>query len=100
MKLSEISEKLKQVDEAKEEIIDVLGPRFAEIKAQAEATFNDAQREFKETDETLANIMQSASEKFDGIVKMIGEAEIKYNEVNDKMEILYKEANNKFQNVE
>ena len=95
-KVFEINDKLQEFEDAKIEIIDVLGPKFAEVKAQTDGLLNDARRKFQETDDTMANIMKTAQNKFDDIDKVVKEAEKKYHEVNQKTEFLYIEANKKF----
>ena len=98
-KLVEINDKLRQFDEAKLEIIDVLGPKFVEIKAQADAIINDAKRKFNEIDENMMTVSKEAKERFASIDQMIQEAEGKYNEVNEKTEFLYKAADQKFKEM-
>ena len=54
-------EKLKEFELARTEIIDVLGPKFAGLKSQADSTINDAKRKFEETDNELNNIITGAN---------------------------------------
>ena len=67
--------KLQEFEAAKIEIIDVLGPKFAEIKGQADGTINDAKRKFEETDETIRNIVKTAGDKFIKLEEVLKQAE-------------------------
>ena len=99
-KILEVNGRLKEFDEAKLEIIDVLGPKFVEIKSQADGIINDAKRKFTETDETIKAIESAASQKFNELETLIKQAEESFYEVNQKTEYLYTEANKKFKDVE
>ena len=98
-KVVEINDKLRQFDEAKLEIIDVLGPKFVEMRSQTDAIINDAQRKFNDIDENMMSISKRAEDRFASIDETIKETESKYHEVNEKAEFLYKAPDQKFKEM-
>ena len=55
-KMSVVDDKLKDIDEAKKELLDVMGPKFAELRTNAEAIVNDAKRHFAEQGNQIGSL--------------------------------------------
>ena len=77
MKVAIIEEQLKDVDEAKKNFTDIIGPKFQELKATADGIVNDAKRKFVEQDEQIKELMKAAATKFE-------DADKKYEKVTPK----------------
>ena len=85
MKVTSFEEQLKDVEDPKRNSMDIVGPKFQELKADADGIVNDAQRKFKEQDSQITELMKAATAKFD-------EADKKYEEVNEKVELTFRAA--------
>ena len=91
MKVASIEEQLKDVEEAKRNFMDIMGPKFQELKADADSIVNDA-RKFKEQDMQMTELMKAAAAKFE-------EADQKYKEVNEKVEFTFRSADARFREL-
>ena len=64
-KMSAIDDKLKDIETAKQELLDVMGPKFAELKNTAEAIINDAKSKFVQQGNQIGSLMKEAGGKFE-----------------------------------
>ena len=70
----------------------IVGPKFQQLKANADGIVNDAQRKFKEQDAQINELMTAATAKFE-------EADEKYKDVNDKVEFTFRAADARFREL-
>ena len=65
IKMSADDEKLKDIETAKKEILDVMGPKLAELENTAEMIINDAEKRFVEQGNQIGSLMKEAGGKFE-----------------------------------
>ena len=63
-KMSTVDDKLNDIEKSKKELLDVMGPKFAELQNAAEAIINDAKRKFEEQGNQIGALMKEAGSKF------------------------------------
>ena len=85
LKLQTIEDKLQEVDAAKTNLIDQIGPQFVALQVQADALVSDAKKRFEEHDQKIGMLMITANKKFD-------ETEVQTNLMNEKINAVYHAA--------
>ena len=81
-KISKVDDKLRDIETAKQEMLDVMGPKFAELRNTAEAIINDSKKKCDEQGNQIGSLMKEAGGKFT-------ENDEKQTTLNQKLDILF-----------
>ena len=93
VKVATMEDKFKEVENAKANLIDVIGPKFQELRKAADDIINDAKTKFTEQDNQIGQLMKTANQKFD-------EADVKYNEMNEKISWIFTSADQRLRELQ
>jgi len=91
-KIQTIEDKLQEVDAAKTNLLDQIGPQFVALQVQADILVSDARKRFEEHDQKIGMLMITANKKFD-------EAEVQTNLMNDKINTVYHAADQRLREI-
>ena len=82
LKIERVDDKLRDIDAAKQQVLDVMGPKFEELRMTAESIIRDAQKKFEDHGNQIGGLMKEAGSKF-------SEQEENQAELNKKLEALF-----------
>ena len=82
LKIERVDDKLRDIDTAKQQVLDVMGPKFEELRMTAESIIRDAQKKFEDHGNQIGGLMKEAGSKF-------SEQEENQAELNKKLEALF-----------
>ena len=64
LKINRADDKLRDIDAAKQQVLDVMGPKFEELRITAETIIKDAQKKFEDHGNQIGGLMKEAGGKF------------------------------------